>query len=111
MQKATRISSDNVKISGVRNYEIRDLRLDRNRKIFFFPIEIHEKMSRLLRIFAPFCSISTIDKKNFIRLSKLKHLGLTDNKIEKIGCDTINDLVNLQITNLGMVSELEEIDM
>lgn len=70
MENTTENKSDNVKISDdERNIGAISIVFSTNRKISFLPIEIHEKMPNLWMIFAPSCSISTIGKKNFNKLT------------------------------------------
>lgn len=102
MNVVTEITSDEVKISDGRNENITDLWFSTNPKISFLPVEMHEKFPNIDWIHATYCSISTINKKNFIKLSKLRILSLSYNKIQKIESDTFDgDLVNLQKVDLG----------
>lgn len=101
MDQTTAITSDTVKISDAREESISKLWFDHNSKIFFLPIEIHEKFPNLIQINAFNCSISTISKSNFVKLSKLRILYLENNKIEKIDSDTFDDLISLEEIDLS----------
>lgn len=103
MKATTEITSDDTKITDGRNMSITTIEFSGNRKIFFLPIDIHEKIPNLLSIYAQRCSISSISKKNFNKLSELKNLNLCENRIEKIESDTFEDLLNLRSVHLCKV--------
>lgn len=100
MDEKTEITSDDVEVSKASEDKF-SLWFDRNRKISFLPIKVHEKMPNLFAIYGDHCSISMIGKKNFKNLTKLENVHLIGNKIERINSDTFEANPNLKIVDLG----------
>lgn len=96
----TRIDSEGFSINPT-NHQIKKLMFSYNKKIFYLPMRLGGQFLNLENIEANYCSISTISKKNFANLRKLRVLGLSGNQIETIFWDTFKDLTELRILNLS----------
>lgn len=100
MDKVTKIVSAEFYISSIKDVNVEGLIFSENKKILFLPENIAEKFPNLLLFFAAECSLTEVYKNNFRNLSKLDHLDLALNKIERISSDTFVDLTSLQKLNL-----------
>lgn len=100
------INSSDFTISDQKNEEVKGIYFVRNTAIEFLPVFVYQKFPNLQGYAAYNCSIREISKKNFERLTRLVNIFLLGNKLEKIPSDTFDDLINLEVINLGN-NELE----
>lgn len=72
-----------------------------NSNIKFLPVKIAEKFPDLLFLTAASCDIKIIKAENFKSLWALKKLDLTNNQIENIESEVLEDLQSLEYLWLG----------
>lgn len=101
LDKTTAINSSDFTISSASNNSVLGMYFRNNKKIFFLPVGVDKSFQNLVSIRADACSIESITKENFVKLSKLKYLNLQNNRIEKIMSDTFFDLKSLEYLNLS----------
>jgi hypothetical protein len=100
MKQSTSISTEDIEIS-TRDASITALSFRDNKKIYFLPIRVHEAFPNLWRYSASDCALTTISRKNFNNLNKLRQLLLHFNQIKTIHSDTFIDLISLEMLDLG----------
>lgn len=101
MNNATTIDTTNSSFSGSRDDSVREINCSRNKKIFFLPIRVTDKYPDLRSYEAAECSLTTITKENFERMTNLKYLDLIGNQIETIFSNTFEDLLSLNYLRIG----------
>lgn len=105
MQKVTIINLPGTTIAGNINDRIQALTLAQNEKISYLPEQVNEKFSNLLVYGAQYCSLTSISRRNFLSLTYLRGLYLEGNQIKKISSETFDDLISLEILELGKIIE------
>jgi Leucine-rich repeat (LRR) protein len=97
MEAITKIDSLGFQISDLKDDTVLQVRMYGNLNIRFLPENTAEKFPNLIAYVAPFCSIESISRKNFMNLRNLKELILNSNQIERIDGETFRDLMSLEI--------------
>lgn len=103
MRTVTSIDTVNVALSDV-NDEVNALVFNTNKKIKFLPVNVSHNFPLLKSYSATACSLRGIRKDNFRDLEKLEILILTNNKIETVRSNVLEDLQNLKILLISKVS-------
>lgn len=75
--------------------------LNNNKNIKFLPRKIHQSFPDLVGFSAYSCSLTTIEKENFVNLTKLKYLDLRENRLTKLHDNLFEDLAALEVLWLG----------
>lgn len=96
----TTIDSRGFFISSANDHGMQQLSMVDNKKVFFLPDNIDEKLPNLLKIDAHSCSIKSISNGVFDNLAKLKELFLHYNQISEIESETFKDLISLEKLDL-----------
>lgn len=100
MRNKTVIDADNTIISST-DESVEAIFFFVNPKIRYLPVEVSLKFPNLEVYNAFQCSLTTISKKNFWNLKKLRSLDLAENQIEMIRSDTFEDLTGLERLSLS----------
>lgn len=106
MNETTEIDSNRFTIVAPRDSTIEGLYFHKNKRIFYLPVNVHQKFPELEVLTASYCSVKQISKNNFKNLKELKFLWLESNQIKTIPRDTFEDLQSLQKLELGMCNKL-----
>jgi Leucine-rich repeat (LRR) protein len=108
IKQTTVIDTENVPVEShddsILGFDIVD-----NKKVSFLPVRVAKAFPNLVAYSAYHCSIKKIAKKNFARLTKLKQLGLHNNKIERIHSKVFEDLVSLEHLILSKKTRFDSI--
>lgn len=99
------IDSPQTEIGTALDEEVEAFNMRRNKNIQFFPASMSEKFPNLRAFEASHCSVKIILNSNFKGLSKLTHLFLGSNQIERIEVGMFDGLTSLKQLNLGKKCE------
>lgn len=97
MNGSTVIDESVYTISTPRDDAVEGFDCDRNKKISYLPVKIHEKFPNLVGLYADSCNIKAISKVNFEKLGKLRRLSLSFNQIVIVNSNTFDDLTALEL--------------
>lgn len=97
MNRTTVITESDYTISMPRDDAVEGFDCERNKKISYLPVKIHEKFPNLVVLYADYCNIKAISKANFEKLGKLKRLSLSFNQIVTVNSNTFDDLTALEL--------------
>lgn len=75
---------------------LNEIYADSNHNINFLPKNIYEKYPNLISMSIWYCSLESVSKDSFQRLTMLRRLALNYNQLKVIKTDTFEDLVNLE---------------
>lgn len=100
LKRSTSLLLPGLSISSPKNERILGMEFYNNSKVFHLPIEIYKNFPDLEGLSAGCCSIKSITKRSFMKLTKLKEIWLEGNKIEIIPSDTFEDLILLKYLRL-----------
>lgn len=101
MNETTVISSPSTLINNNKDETIKELNFYRNTKIEYLPIFIYKSFPNATVIIAQFCSIRSIEFRNFELLDELTHLYLSDNQISTVPDNTFQSLTSLRDLDLS----------
>lgn len=101
MTERTAINSTNFIIADMKDEEIEGIVFESNTNIEYLPYKIYMQFPNLDFYNAERCSIQQISKENFEKLSRLRSIVLSHNKIQKISGNTFKGLGNLLYVDLG----------
>lgn len=104
MKVSTIIDESWFEIADERDETVAGLTFLSNKKIEFLPLEIANNFPELLGLAAQECSLTSVSRRNFKNLRKLRFLGLNYNKIRKIADNTFSDLIALEELRLSKIS-------
>lgn len=99
--KNTAINARKITIKRNESHNLTTINLFNNPNTTYLPEDLHESFPALELMWSGRCRIKTIEKKNFEKLSTLKVLDLSYNRISQIDSGTFDDLVSLSYLHLG----------
>lgn len=68
--------------------------------IHYLPVKLYRQIPKLFKYHAVFCSLKSVKKQNFERLSNLESINLQDNYIIAIAYETFENLPSLRVLDL-----------
>lgn len=104
MNKKTLINANNSVVAELTDEEVEGIDFNGNKNIEYLPYKVYKQFPNLVEYYAPSCSIKQIAKVNFEKLTRLKFIHLSDNKIQKIAANTFGGLESLNELNLGEIN-------